>query len=59
MTKFKRKQKVESLIDLPGVPAGTRGRVLLTAGITWKRYFVKFENGVELSSIDEAALASV
>jgi len=59
MAAFKRKEKVKSVVDLPGVPAGTKGRVLLSVGITWSRYFVQFDNGVELSSIDEASLTAL
>jgi hypothetical protein len=50
--KFKRKQKVVVVNDLPGVPVGTVGKVYYEAGITWFRYHVAFENGVELSNVD-------
>ena len=31
---------------------GTVGKVYYEAGITWFRYHVAFENGVELSNVD-------
>jgi len=56
--KFKRKQKVVVVTDLPGVPVGTVGKVYYEAGITWFRYHVAFENGVELSNVDGGALVT-
>jgi hypothetical protein len=44
---FKQHQKVAAARDLPGVPAGTPGKVLLIGGYSWVRYRVRFENGVE------------
>ncbi len=57
--KFKRKQKVVAVTDLPGVPAGTQGKVYYEAGITWFRYHVAFENGVSLSNVDGNALMTL
>jgi hypothetical protein len=54
---FRRNEWVKNLHDLPGVPAGTRGRVYLVDGFTWTRYRVLFENGVDIGSLDGAALA--
>jgi hypothetical protein len=54
---FKRNERVKNLDDLPGVPAGTRGRVYLVEGFTWTRYRVLFENGVDIGSLDGAVLA--
>jgi hypothetical protein len=56
-TEFRRNEKVKALDDLPGVPQGTEGQVLLVAGFTWTRYRVAFENGYDLGSIDGAHLA--
>lgn len=53
---FKRNQKVKALEDLPGVPRGTEGRVLLVDGFAWTRYRVVFENGVDIGSIDASKL---
>jgi hypothetical protein len=37
--------KVRSLGDLDGVPAGTEGKVILANGFSWLRYRVLFTNG--------------
>ena len=49
---LKRHEKVRANIDLPDVPAGTPGKVLLVSGLTWMRYRVLFENGVEHGLLD-------
>ena len=49
---LRRHAKVRANIDLPGVPAGTRGKVLQKTGVTWIRYRVLFENGVEHGLLD-------
>ncbi|MCD9623552.1 hypothetical protein [Rhabdothermincola salaria] len=54
---FRKRQKVVAAVDLPGVPAGTPGKVYYVAGVTWIRYHVLFENGVEISTLDAAQLA--
>lgn len=56
-TEFRRNEAVRALDDLPGVPQGTRGKVLLVDGFTWTRYRVAFENGHDLGSIDGAHLS--
>lgn len=57
--KFKRKQKVIAASDLPGVPAGTLGKVYYEAGLRWFRYHVRFENGIELGNVDGNDLVTV
>jgi hypothetical protein len=47
-----RHQKVRAWIDLPGVPVGTPGKVLQVGGLTWIRYRVLFENGVDHGLLD-------
>jgi hypothetical protein len=54
---FRRNETVKTLDDLPGVPQGTVGKVLLVDGFTWTRYRVAFANGYDLGSIDGAHLA--
>jgi hypothetical protein len=54
---FRRGETVKTLEPLPGVPLGTQGRVYLVDGFTWTRYRVLFANGVDVGSIDGAALA--
>ena len=48
---------VSLAVDLPGVPAGTPGKVTLKNGFRWKRYRVYFENGSDIGSLDRAQLA--
>ncbi len=47
-----RHQKVRAWVDLPSVPAGTPGKVLQVTGVSWIRYRVLFENGVEQGLLD-------
>ena len=49
---FRRRQKVVAAVDLPGVPAGTDGKVWFVSGVTWIRYHVMFDNGVEIANVD-------
>jgi hypothetical protein len=56
-TEFRRNERVKLLDDLPGVPAGTEGRVELVAGFTWTRYRVAFDNGSDVGSIDGSHLS--
>lgn len=56
---LQRKEKVKAAIDLRGVPEGTRGRVMVTNGLTWIRYWVQFDNGVEMGSIHRDNLVRV
>ena len=55
-TPFKKNEIVSATIDLPGVPAGTQGRIKVINGIDWRRYWVFFDNGVELGQLDEDEL---
>jgi len=54
---LKRHEKVVAAVDLPGVPAGTAGKVELVNGFRWIRYRVGFENGADIGSLDRAQLA--
>lgn len=49
---IKRRAKVVATHDLPDVPEGTPGVVILTQGFNWLRYRVRFANGVELGFLD-------
>lgn len=54
---FREKDEVEAADDsLPGVPAGTRGRVVGVTGLSWVRYRVQFANGREVNLVDEKHL---
>ena len=44
--------KVVASAELPGVPVGTKGKIILTGGFNWMRYRVLFDNGVELADLD-------
>ena len=44
--------------DLREVPEGTRGKVVLVVGLTWIRYWVAFENGVAVGSVNRRHLAT-
>jgi hypothetical protein len=49
--------RVESIVDLPGVPAGTAGKVILANGFNWQRYRVAFVNGIEVADCDQRNIA--
>lgn len=49
---LKMHDKVVAITDLPGVPNGTKGKVLLANGLNWRRYRILFENGQELGHLD-------
>ncbi len=53
---LKVRAKVVAAEDLPGVPAGTEGRVTLKNGFRWTRYRVEFVNGVGIGSLDRDKL---
>jgi len=55
-TEYSRKDRVEAAQDLPGVPEGTPGRVVMVTGLTWIRYRVRFDNGPELNLLDQRYL---
>jgi hypothetical protein len=46
------RQRVRAKVDLPKVPAGTEGTVVLADGFAWRRYRVFFDNGVEVGFLD-------
>ena len=53
---LRRHEKVVAAKDIPGVPVGTKGKVFLVDGITWIRYRVLFDNGVEIGSLNRSVL---
>ena len=55
-TGFRPGDRVVASRDLPRVPAGTGGLVMVVQGLSWTRYRVHFDNGVELGLVDEASL---
>jgi len=56
---LERDDHVVTAIDIPGVPAGTRGRVKLVNGFKWMRYWVMFDNGRDVGSLDRSVLTLV
>ena len=57
------RDRVINLVALPGVPAGTAGRVILKNGFDWIRYRVLFDtgavNGTDVGSLNRAQLTLV
>jgi len=43
---------VQTIVELPGVPTGTAGKVILANGFNWLRYRVRFANGAEVADLD-------
>jgi len=50
--------KVVASADLRGVPAGTEGKVALVNGLSWVRYWIRFDNGVAIGSVNRSHLAT-
>jgi hypothetical protein len=44
--------RVRTTVELPGVPEGTEGKVILANGFNWQRYRVLFPGGVEVGDLD-------
>ncbi|MDP7599098.1 MAG: hypothetical protein QGH55_04820 [Acidimicrobiales bacterium] len=55
---IKRHRSVVATVDLPGVPEGTRGRVRVANGFSWYRYWVSFDNGVDLGQVSHDHLVN-
>jgi hypothetical protein len=51
-TPFKKNDVVKATMDLPGVPQGTLGKIKIINGFAWIRYWVFFDNGVDLGQLD-------
>jgi hypothetical protein len=49
---FKKNDVVKATMDLPGVPQGTVGKIKVINGFAWTRYWVFFENGIDLGQLD-------
>src|SRR3954470_2140359 len=54
---LRRKERVVAAADMPGIPEGTAGKVIIVEGLTWIRYWVRFANGVVRGSINRRQLA--
>ena len=53
---FTRNEVVLATEDLPGIPARSAGKVKMVAGFSWKRYWVFFDNGIQMGSLDSDQL---
>jgi hypothetical protein len=51
--------KVRAIVELPGVPEGTEGKVILANGFNWRRHRVLFANGVELGHLDGRSIEPI
>jgi len=51
------KERVVATSSMPGIPEGTTGKVILPEGLTWIRYWVRFDNGVVRGTLDRSKLA--
>jgi hypothetical protein len=51
--------RVRATVDLPGVAAGTEGKVILANGFNWQRYRVLFTNGAELADLDQRTIEPI
>lgn len=55
-TPFRKNEDVVATADLPGVPAKTKGKIKMVNGFDWIRYWVFFDNGVEVGQLDDRSL---
>jgi hypothetical protein len=55
--RFKTGERVVAAQPMPGVPEGTKGKVIMVEGLTWIRYWVRFANGVVRGSLHRDKLA--
>ena len=53
------KTLVVSTIDMKGVPRGTTGKVIFVQGLSWIRYWVLFDNGIRVGTLDRSKLATL
>ena len=49
---FKRGQKIRLVDDIPGYPAGSRGKVAVANGFSWLRYWIRFNDGSTVGHVD-------
>jgi hypothetical protein len=52
-------ETVRAKVALRGVPAGTLGKVIHVQGLSWIRYWVWFDNGQRVGTIDRAKLMTI
>jgi hypothetical protein len=52
-------ETVRAKVALRGVPVGTLGKVIHVQGLSWIRYWVWFDNGERVGTIDRAKLMTI
>ena len=55
-TALKARERVTLTREIRGVPEGTSGVVKVANGLTWARYWVRFDNGAWVGSVSAADL---
>lgn len=53
---YKRGQKVRLVDDIPGHPAGSKGKVAVANGFSWLRYWIRFPDGSTAGHVDHGSL---
>jgi hypothetical protein len=53
------KTRVVATVDMKGVPRGTTGKVIFVQGLSWIRYWVLFDNGIRVGTLDRSKLATL
>lgn len=51
--------RVQAIVDLPGVAEGAEGKVILANGFNWQRYRVRFADNTELSDLDQRHIVPI
>ena len=51
--------KVQTIVELHGVPVATKGKVILANGFNWQRYRVLFDNGAEIGDLDNRQIEPI
>lgn len=52
-------ETVRAKVALRGVPVGTLGKVIHVQGLSWIRYWVWFDNGERVGTIDRSKLMTI
>jgi hypothetical protein len=58
-TLLSKNEVVRAKVALRGVPVGTLGKVIHVQGLSWTRYWVSFDNGVRVGTIDRNKLMTI
>lgn len=53
---FRRGAKVRLVDPAGGYPAGSKGRIAVANGMTWRRYWVRMHDGAAIGHVDHASL---